>query len=313
MKKELRERMSLLCSKSLCPISSWSAWLMLWESADTMEILKGLLHCGFDVPLLHPVSQKTTPAGDRVRFYLMVAEGWTGWPKLSSSVDGVDLPLYSYGGKNVGISGLRQIVAKKAFEVLCQGFFKKQNGLSRESQDLFFEAIVSDDRLFGALKHFFRCSCGSIGDHIIMNLANRNRFTFLVSHNEELAISFLLGLANFLWTRSPLNQSGGQESASYEDKMRQSLEKARPWMVDVLSYLGELEGFFQPKILLKLDQPCLNKLRDIALRSNLSLSPLSYRKVENIEEACLAGSPAARLLVLYETMRKIALSITVPA
>ena len=122
------------------------------------------------------------------------------------------------------------------------------------------------------------------------------------------AVNFLLGLVIFVWSwerhEIPWGPSSEQEMVREHNRLTQiRLDSAKPWLVEILAYLGRLDLLRSRTT--QLDEPCLAKLKEIALRAELSQynHPVKEtRPVATVEEACYVGSPAALFLERCELM-----------
>jgi len=293
-------------------IRNWHEWLHLWSIARTVEEMLGLLHVGFMVTLGKWRDEE--PAYDwkhRLIFYLNIADGWTDTGSLVRTDDGKREGSAARYNENGGIekkvpSQLRQEVARKAFDVLCANCFRvDRNPYGFGVQDI----ATSDHNTFGTLQVFFGIET-RFGFRTIRNLSARKGDRF---HSEEFAFGFLIRLAKFIWSweeseiPSRTESSEGVAVRARNARIRELIDTAKPWMVEVLSILGEIE--LLRTWILDLDEITLTKLREIAMLSELvnyhhRVVVIENRLVENLEEACLAGSPEARLIAEHELMRK---------
>jgi hypothetical protein len=308
-----------LLSVSIRPISDWREWLALWnlEIAPNYRWRESLLQGGFDTLLNNGWYHdgKEYDEADRLMFYLSVADGWTDEGEFRPRDDhGV---VYHFGydqhGNNVRKrpSELCQQLAHKAFATLCQSFFKKVElkGGSRGSSGFneIWERLVTSEKFFPTLQNFFRAEKWRLGDDIDLQIRNLTRWNDRRSNNELLVVDFLLKLAEFLWGWQAPDTSWGYTSKEEADKrfaeMRIRLDAAKPWMVEVLAQLDRLDVL--GRWMLELDETSLAKLKEIALRGKLSElhHPVTdQRRVNTIEEACLAGSKAAWFVKKHELL-----------
>ena len=202
---------------------------------------------------------------------------------------------------------LRQMAALKAFSVLALSLFKfllrrHDGGFERD-----WEKTIASERLFPAIQEFFRAEVARYSDRVkIRNLSNQEDR----SHHEEQATAFLLNLFSFMWgweEHEVYRDSRDREARErYNTEMRSRIDGAKPWMMEVLSHLGKLHLLRHTKLLLRLEDSCLEKLRETAMRSELRRYEHAVEKsrgVETLEEACYAGSPAGLLLREIENAR----------
>ena len=298
-----------LFSREIRPIRNWCEWLERWQSAATLEEMLGLLHVGFNVPIEKTCYEETEyHYKDKIIFYLNIADGWKS--SLLLRRDGDDgRAEYRFGVDRHGniqkknLSQLRQVLATKAFDVLCMSFFRLEELSEVNNRDFMcvWERVLGKE-LFPMILKFFRAEKDCFGTHHIRNLSGHEDS----SHNEKEAITFLLNMAKFLWEWEEVEirswDKKPEETQRYNSEMRTFLEKeAKPWMVEVLSTLGRLDVLEKKK--LSLSKQCLAKLKEIALRCELSHHKdpvMKDRKVANLDEACYAGSKAAWFLKRLE-------------
>ncbi len=294
-----------LSSRKVQPICNWCEWLERWKVAGTYQEMLGLLHCGFDVSLEKDRHrEKEFDQIDRLIFYFEIAEGWADHSYF--------LPTYQYQEKyqvgydeygNVQMktgSELRQQLAQKAFDMLCGNFFNAEQyeDIHTESFGWVWTEHVLSARLFPVIQNFFRVK-ETEGDRV--RLCNfSHSFLDRKSHKEKVAVAFLLKLAQFSWKWREPHLDCLRDRTEQEQKysaIRLRLESAKPWMIEVLASLKQLN--ILEKWLFGFDQACLDKLRELAMGNTLTHyhQPVNEdRKVLTIEEACLVGSPAAWLL-----------------
>lgn len=300
-----------LFSREIRPLRNWSEWLDRWQSAVSIEEMLGLLHMGLTVST--KTSHDIEPAVSPFEFYLKIADGWAF--ESNFITDNRDYTTgYVYGKDqyghpcNVSLGNLRRIVAQKAFDELCIHYFKctpyQHQGYS-EDKDAWVERWREkvDARKLELLMSFFK-----IEDNQLKNLQRGLRH----SHNEKLAVDFLLHLAVFIWQWKDrevgdwMTPSNREKWIDKNNRFRDLLGKAKLWMIEVLADLHEI-GQLHNRHIYKLDKACLDKIKEIAMRvqfeSHASLQVLGFnetRPVATLEEACYAGSPCAWFLKKYE-------------
>jgi len=321
---EVEKAVHPLLTREIRPIYNWCEWLACWESGQGYQWFESLLHVGFQVSLESgKYGEKEYDRIDRIIFYLKVADGWASYSSSSfwhstDPRDSVSLGWDSEGHRvTKTMAELRQLLARKAFDVLCLNFFKMEK-LGRGRDGEFFnegwENVVSSERLFPVIMNFFRVEeefsrfrmC-----NLVLNSLNEERR----SHNEKQAVAFLLNLAEFIWERPsdllPPYWLKGEEKEKFEKQLAATavrVEAAKPWMVEVLYALGRLDVL--DKRILLLEEACLAKLKEIALRTKLDhrqhvgQSMEEGRFAKTIDEALLVGSEAALFLKKHEVMFK---------
>ncbi len=286
------------------PPQNWHQFLMRWNKYakdDDILAMLGLLHGGRSFPFVpQGYGEVAYDEVDRDVFYLSIADGWNTEDLRDGDRDD-GFPAIYLGG--VGYSYRRQLrshVARKAFDVLCQTFFK----LEGPDRDPDLEKVrgrrgeIASERLLLALQDFFRIE-KSVGEGY--HIRNLRRFPGGHTHGEEMARGFLFNLVQLVWGWEKASQMA-RGAAADNLPPRDRLEKAKPWAIDVLSILGKLDVLYEHE----LDRVSLKHIRDIAMQTRLSSfrHPVSNdRRVATLDEACYAGSQAAIFLRTYESNR----------
>ncbi len=295
-----------LLKREIRPIRNWHEWLERWNAVETIEEIIGLLHIGFSVVLERQMYyEKTYDAIDRLTFYFNTADGWANDRLLrTSEKENGEEKKYQFGFDTYGnwihrtSSEMRQLVADKAFNMLCQNFFKVELYEGRNGYEGDWRKIVVSERLFPIIQSFFRIQKQRFGNDIeIRNLPNRCE----KSHNGQLIIDFLLSLAKFIWGWKERDNFGNKETREQNTAMRIRLNDAKLWMIEVLLELSKLN--LLREWIFELDKPCLAKLKEISLRNRFSFytHPVyKDRPVTTIDEACYLGSSTGWLLKEYE-------------
>lgn len=302
-----------LLSLEVQPINNWFEWLALWQESKTFEEKMGLLHCGFNVRMDGSGYLETKyDHTDRIIFYLSVANGWTDNSVLRlpdensfSWENG-----YYFGTDHNGNiirktpSEMRQMLARKAFDMLCQNFFKKHNSKWNKRENIHLERVVMTPKLFPFIQNFFW-----LEENFQHRLAVKN----LRTHDElsplfDQAKNFLLYTCIFVWEwrESPIesyfSEDRKKEAREYNSVRKAMFEAAKPWTVEVLVFLNQLDilsGYELPK-------KVLAQLLKIALKQEVSEYHFPVKKsrpAKSLTEACLAGSRAGRFLRDYELNR----------
>ncbi len=300
-------------SRRIRPIPNWEGWKKSWDQAEQVQDMCGLLHSGFDQSL-HPKNSNSRLRDEwkPLVLYLDVADGWNDYfpGLLAQDETKYYFPLEdeSPGDANKNETELRRIVSEKAHEVLMQRYFKTVLLRERYCEDKDWlrkwEPVMTPEFL-AQIVHFYRPEPRMSGEIRIRNLSRLNGNTKL-SHHEEVAIAFLHRLFEFIWTWR------GEEVHSYHKEVqkieiaernkprREAFDKARPWAIEVLNYLNSLHILHQR--IYSLDEACLAKLREIALRAEIKedFYESETRPATTLREAVLAHSPAAEFLILRQ-------------
>ncbi len=208
---------------------------------------------------------------------------------------------------------LRQQVAQKAFDMLSRNFFKSQaeDALrARRHGEAPWGADIVSGRLLPIISGFFR---------VEENGAIRNIFRCdEPEHRMQHVTSFLPTLirAIFKWEEEEIESwtLKPEEVAKKNVETRERIDSAKLWAIEVLAGLRKLDllwGMYgvQPDAcgkFVELDEPCLAKLKEIALRNKLDkyyARVSKDRPVVTLEEACYLGSRAAWFLKKYEVAK----------
>lgn len=289
-----------LLTRDVRPIQNWSEFLEHWNKATTYEEMLGLLHVGFALPF-----DSVRDYIDKLIFYFGIADGWTDRSLLRSPTDKEKQYRVS---SSRGFSFLdefkkpcdfRLMLAHKAFDMICQNFFKEESSKSgAESLTRNQGKWVASERLLPVIQHFFR-----IEDRPSEKQYKNRNLEFWPenrTHNEDLAIIFLLKLAEYIWDwkeKEFTEWSPNEVETRSATERRVFLDSAKPWMVEVLACIKRLDVL--RKWVLEIDEPCVARLTEIAMLNKLKWhwQPVSKdRPVATIDEACCADSAAAWLL-----------------
>ena len=309
---------------------NWAEFLKFAGEATTLIQKVGLVHGIFDFETGR--GKWNNDAGkyveytnfDRLEFLFGVADGWADKSLLRT--DGVHwfndetkyLVGYDRNGNHIKRteSEQRQVLARKAFDMLVAHFFKmpeiREDHSDRENVETRWMMDFVFGPIFPIVQSFFRFEEEK---RFRAGIRNLSLDVDRCSNSERQAIDFLLKLTKFLWSwKDPRVSYWGK---SPEDKVRQKKEEekilamrtvvdgAKPWMIEVLTQLHELH--LLEKWILELDDSCLATLKKISLRNELRqhLNPVSEnRKVATVDEACYLGSPAGWLLKKHELMNR---------
>lgn len=292
------------------PFCNWHAAVVCWNGTRYFQWKESILHGGFNLSLRKCDYQEPEyDQIDRLLFYLSAADGWNNHCLLERPGDKdiqYDLGLTTEGRTiRKSPSGLRQQLARKAFDMLCLNFFNLELKQYRDGHNTEWERIVFSEKFLPQLINFFRVEQEKYGDDfIIRNLSHGSG----QSHNEQLAIDFIFSMVKFVWEwKEPyLCGCDRDKTGKYYKALRQRIDSAKPWLIEILNWLGKLH--LLDELILKLDDPCLVKLREIAWRSELDdiYHPVDKdRPVASLEEACYVGSAAAWLLKRHELMTRV--------
>ena len=290
-------------TREIRPDSNFHELMERWQAAVTLGDMLGVLHRGYGVSLERwTYDEKEYDEIDRHIFYFTIADGWADHYLLKLPEDG--RKEYEAGCDRKTPSELRQQLARKAFDMLCLNFFKMElidRGYSGNKPKAEWEETIVSERLFPVIQNFFRAQKAFSGRIEIRNLS---RFHEKRSRKERLAVDFLVNLAEFIWGWRELDDPYFSDDEKYLGHLastRARIDTAKPWMVEVLSYLDRLDVL--RKWILELNKACLAKLKGIALRNEFTgfgCPVVKSRPVATVDEACYLGSGAGWLLKEYE-------------
>ena len=252
---------------------------------------------------------------DRLETLFGIADGWADHYLLKTGSDRyADESEYIVGHDKDGNrikrteSEQRQVLALKAFDLLCLNFFRMKEEScyeDRETLETKWVRRIISGSLFPTVLNFFRIEKRQFSDIGIRNLSHHRDDRR--SNNEKIAVDFLLKLPKFLWEwreykiSSFSSEKDKAEIAELNKMMRTRVDGAKVWMVEVLVNLRALH-LLEPWIR-ELDAPCLAKLKEIALQAKLhghAHSVSEERQVVTLDEACYLGSLSGWFLKKHE-------------
>lgn len=299
------------------PIGTWHEWCKKMLAATSFEEKFGLLHCGFDVSVHEaPYMVSYTPL-DRIKFYFGLADGWTNDRHFRDS--GVLFPdeleyHCGYDGRGNVVkrrqSEQRQLLAKKAFDMLAMRFFKpwlekRAEAMQYQRHESNYDQVFVESGLLSILMVFFRYAPDWLESWRISNLHNWNREE---TPQEKIVVRFLLAMPEVLWKwkettiQSYYKEAEAQRIREQNAAGRTTVEAGKVWIAQVLANLGRLD-LLEP-LPIEPDDPCVRAIEQIALQSKFSSVyrlVLEDRPAASIEEAVLLGSKAAAFVLLLRT------------
>lgn len=306
-KEEMEFPFHTTLSRSIRPDLNWNELMERWQTAITLEDMLSVLHRGFRGGLFENrfPGERVYDQTDRLIFYFAIADGWEDSsslrlpgdemvPRLLMGYDKHDRPMQKAPCE------LRQVVAQKAFDMLCLNYFKTMPSIKTGHEERDFHRDwenVASERLFPVIQRFFR-----VKNRKMRNLSHLNDRR---SHNEWLAAEFVINLAKFIWEWREYEishwSSHEEETKKFNMETRFRLDASKPWTIEILSALGRLDVLQQ--WMFELDKECLKKLKEIAMSNKFSeyREPVrENRPVASLDEACYLGSPAAWFLKEHE-------------
>jgi hypothetical protein len=308
-RNEQEELIHNLLPQEIRPIANLHEFFIRWQAAKTYEEMLGLLHHGFNISLQrYGLDEKEYDEIDRLVFYFTIADGWYDHRLLKLPKDKDFYVCIKGKMGTMSQYTFRQELAKKALNMLCLNFFNakliKEVWRGRKTFNPEWGNTIVSKRLFPVIQNFFRIQRSMLFDKKeIRNLPQKEK----LSHNEKEVVSFIINLATFVWEWEKENEPPYWDLEIEKQciKMYSRLNSFKPWLIEVLSFLGQIS--LLEKWTLELDEACLVKLEKIALRNKLSRfnHPVTEdRQVTTIEEACYIGSPAAWFLTKHNLTTK---------
>lgn len=266
-------------------INSWKKWKELWQGTEYAELRHSLLHFGFAVQ-----ADSTDEVIERVCLYLDIADGWKYSRNFKKGEEDYSYLFGTVFGSEVNnLPEFRRFLAQKAFQSLCQNFFK--NTAAKDYYVPSWARMATEHQVLEKILWFFRLN------EDVVDIPNLDPFDS-TDHNMEIATKFIRDLCEFAWTCE--NNRWGRGEV-YEE-MKDELRKARPEMIRLLSGIGALDvllntGEYQ------LDKSCVKQLENIAMAYDRWLPSATswsneHRKPRTLEEACFGNSQAARVLLI---------------
>lgn len=284
-----------LWDKVMTEYTSWREWLEKWNQTTEKRDLISLLHVGFDFGNVPGLGMVIREEMDRFLFYLNIANGWNsgGYYHYANDDPRPRFPPDEW------IS--RSKISKKAFDMLCVYSFKEwiEAGDGRKHLD----SRYNSEFLLPVLMHFFGRKSRD-GDFRIYNISYGSLSR--LSNNEMVAQKFLFKLIDNIWNweRRYVNtfKSHQVEEAQSEESKQTALRlrAARPWSIEVLNCLGQLDKLNNIE---DLGEECEVKLTEIAMRCRIAPRGERIRPVKNFEEALKAKDSAAWFLHKYRMTR----------
>lgn len=264
-------------------IETWEEWKRLWGATRHAEMLHGLLHVGFDI------SGNQGDAAERVCTYLGLADGHA---LVADSAFWRPNETQERGMERRTILGadLRRALAQKAFQMLCQKFFRNTYVEDR-GRIPSWARLATHPEVLRKLVWFFR-----LDDRWgIPNL----QAPAIPVHHLGLARTFVRDLAVFAWEC----ETRGWYQGEISDEMIEVFRTARPDMLSLLFGLRQLEILLSLDRRYELNQGCMERLGELAMSYELYLpsvgsSGQEFRKPDTLEEACLGDSKAAQVLLV---------------
>ena len=233
----------------------WSEWKEHWleemkKEHPSAKTLVGLLHGAFDV---------NANEEERIPFLLDIADGYrndAAFPKDASSSNCQQNP------KN----GPRKKVARKAYDVLCDNFFKEAAGGNR----VWWEITIGIETVFKTLLLFL----GREGD----NIPNTDK----EDGRSQITRSFIHQFVTFAWKEGCDWKSEDKGPQNKKQLQGQMFFDARPQLIEILSETREI-GFLVELVRdthFNIDEKCIEKLREISLKSGPNAKSETANPVE---------------------------------
>lgn len=270
-----------LVAKETTDFKDWADWLKTWDANSNLEILLGLLHCGFKI-----VVKNGEEYAERALFYLRLA----------------DNHLYGYLFKKdcheeARKQKQREALAQKAFKVLCLDFLQET---SDDRIPPWLHLTYVDTRFLPAVLHFFRPGNVS-GLHNVRVKDKDNRQ--MVIATEFISTLCTIGLG--LWPENVVWRDGYQQKdlKSIQDAMKPHLRTC----IELLNAMNQTHLLLHP--LVWETEKCLEILESIVMKTALDLPRVATedsreRHPASIAEAVYAKSRLAEIALILRTRQQ---------
>ncbi|MDP3957948.1 MAG: hypothetical protein Q8Q36_00610 [bacterium] len=280
-----------LIAKEIRNTGSWQEWKEQWERNRQSDIaLEGLIRYGWNVRTANKEEEI-----ERALLYLDIADGHLSAAHFAKESGCAEKPVWTgletLFGNVMGLSEIRLLLAKRAFEALSLKFFRKEPSAPHYRKAQWLE-LIEDARVFEKIVWFLRSAeRGTLG---LLNLRNLPDSMPPEAPHSDAFRAFVMDFVQKTWGRK--------------------FDEAR---VEMLAALGKLELLLD-EATFPLSHAGYLKLQKIAFgtRYRFPNGGASYRAPQSLEEASLAGSEAARIALILganRRERRRLLGITAPA
>ncbi len=253
---------------------TWLDWRDELAKARTYEQLLALTNTGFDIQIgWHEPAEQSV---DRVLLYLAMADGWLSESNFDAPDERTTITRRPDACK------FRQELSKRAYQVLVMSFFKNT---AEDYEQPSWLTIVEHPGFLEKLLHFFR-----IRGNTIENIGYSDDECRVVVRD------FLSSFWQLGWSYASQKRDskGRSQYLSDEEKLFEAkLVQTRPDFVRICAVLKQLDVLLwderQP------DETCIGVLEELALKKS------SNERYTSEAEASLAGSKAARVLMVLRS------------
>ncbi|MFH0891167.1 MAG: hypothetical protein V1867_00135 [Candidatus Falkowbacteria bacterium] len=234
---------------------TWPEWKENFTKAQIGSELIGLLHRGFDVNTDREEEQ------DRIGFYLEVAYGHNN-SFLFHRPLGINCPNEEYR-----LAAETKKIAQKAWAMLCQKFFKEDNGSSGSG----WRRLSHEPRVFDRIMWFFSETTNIPHPHS-------------ENHHDIIALKFLANFSTYAWEEK------------WGTRMESGLRFAakRPLFIKILNEIKRLD--ILTKYWRELSPDDLVSLEEIALEDG------RYTTLAQAAIAAVNGSQAAQATIVLKVV-----------
>lgn len=259
---------------------TFDEWLKRWKIAKYQPEFLGLLHC----------------FAEEENYILLCAEGVSFVLEIADGYSGINFSKPEERDSGEKIYRDRKAIAQKAFQVLCLKFFR---GGTENHPLPHWWWMLKDEALFQKVLWFLRPR----ERYQPRNYRFQDQEDLVHPHN--LFAKFLDEFPKLGWEFASLHHR--YEDCWPDEDTRARMVATRPQFIEIIVEMRRLSWLSAQE----LDDASINKLTELALGEKLSLPPKldggmedTYRKSETLEEACLGGSVAAKMLLLYRVAQK---------
>jgi hypothetical protein len=276
-------------------IGSWSEWKNAWRNATTYEEMSGLLHCGFDVPIVPfgagVAARQNDAWADRICFYLELADNFNTTDSAFAR-ESEQSQSAAHGDPIRSMGALRRQLAWKAFKVLTQNFFL-DSARDRDDEPSWLRSLLLEGVLEKVI-WFFRLDAND-------RIPNLRAYSVHPKVPVERAFAFAAELCELGWK----SRQSRYRLTTYGYAR---FEAVQPQLLDLMLGLGKITQLLNYDEY-PLDERCWERLEELALGPrNMRIPDGSFsterRTPKSAEEAAINGSVAATVFIALSAIRQ---------
>jgi len=261
-----------LCNRRIDFSLSWQECKEIINKSEKGSDIIEALRNGFDAKIYEQSELR-----ERIFLYLEVAYGYNSIMLFSLPEDRMHETFHTIFGKCTA-SDAREKIAQEAWAMLCQGVFKNTEKKEFTSPSWWW-MVEQDSQILDKILWF-----SSEEDNIPSGTIYAN------DHNKRIAFDFLYTLAQLAWINHLENGWG------YGESPLPHFVENRPKFIKILGHLGKLD--FLIKEWREVTKQDMRALEIFAFQGN------GKEKLKTIDEAAVAGSQYARVLIVLRALLK---------